>query len=225
MTPSEPAYIQVRLRHDVNFLIDVEDYIKIKNLHFYGYPAQNGNIYVSVGIPVLLENGFKAHKQTHIARVIKGLSLDDPREVDHINGNTLDNRKINLRVCSHRENTANRCLGRNNTTGFKGVTQVGPDRWAASIGSEGRVYYLGAFDSPEKAHVAYCEAAAWLHGEFANFGEDRSGDFKLSIPIPEAMPVTIAVPARRRRTLRARVGMGRWGSNNPRPIVANNAML
>lgn len=217
MTPSEPEYIEMRLRYGVRFLVDADVYPTIRGLSFYGRLAETGLWYVFVGVPVLDDKGYRKHRHTQLARLIKGLEPGNPLEVDHINGNPLDNRRINLRVCPHAKNMLNRRMSKNNTSGFKGVTQIGPDRWVASIALEGRFYYLGVFDSPKKAHQAYCEAAAWLHGEFANFGEDRSGEFSLAVR-PAVIPFILAVPARKRRTQKARAGFGVWGSSNgPRP--------
>lgn len=88
--------------------------------------------------------------------------------VDHINGDGLDNRRANLRLATCAENTRNRRLPRNNSSGFKGVTASRTGgRWVAQIGVNGRQTYLGSFETPEAAHAAYCEAAASKYGAFA----------------------------------------------------------
>lgn len=90
--------------------------------------------------------------------------------VDHINGDPLDNRKSNLRLCSQGENVMNQRRRTNNTSGFKGVS-FSKDRrkWVANIQSCGRFKFLGYYATPEDAHAAYVEAAKRLHGEFARF--------------------------------------------------------
>lgn len=105
-------------------------------------------------------------------REIMGL-VDEGRAVivDHRNGNPLDNRRENLRLCTSTQNACNAKRQRNNTSGYKGVSWNKRDRrWHARIGIEGKNIFLGGFHSPEKAHQAYCEAAARLHKEFANSG-------------------------------------------------------
>lgn len=97
-----------------------------------------------------------------------GRSIDPHEQVDHINGNGLDNRRCNLRICNRFQNQANSKRHKNNKSGFKGVSPA-RSRFQASI-MVGRVRHkLGTFDTPEEAYEAYCEAAKRLHGEFARF--------------------------------------------------------
>lgn len=86
--------------------------------------------------------------------------------VDHINGNGLDNRRSNLRAANHSTNGANRRVGVNSTTGFKGVYRH-TNRWQACIRANGVKHYLGSFASPEAAAQAYDTAARDLFGEYA----------------------------------------------------------
>lgn len=87
-------------------------------------------------------------------------------DVDHINGNSLDNRRSNLRVATRGENCANRKITARNTSGFKGVSRH-RDKWRAAIRAKGTYKHLGYFNSPSAAHAAYVEAAQTLFGEFA----------------------------------------------------------
>lgn len=107
----------------------------------------------------------------YLHREVLGLKYGDPRQGDHINGNRLDDRRENLRICSHAENLWNRGYAKNNRSGFKGVYKhLNCNKWAAEIGKNGKRFYLGLFETPELAHEFYCLAAEMLHGEFANFG-------------------------------------------------------
>lgn len=91
-----------------------------------------------------------------------------PEEVDHVNMNRSDNRVENLRSASTSQNQANRRARSVNASGLKGVTwKPRHQKWEARIGVNGRLIYIGLFDSPEKAHAAYVEAARRHHGEFA----------------------------------------------------------
>lgn len=90
------------------------------------------------------------------------------KQIDHIDGNPLNNRIENLRLASHAENMRNTKLQRNNSSGYKGVTWCKRNnKWVAQIRANNRGLHLGYFPTPELAHMAYCKAAAELHGEFA----------------------------------------------------------
>jgi len=91
-----------------------------------------------------------------------------PEQVDHINANGLDNRIENLRLASQSLNNANRCLGKNNTSGVKGVHwSARARRWYARIGIAGKIKHLGSFTDKDLAAEAYRKASAEHFGEFA----------------------------------------------------------
>lgn len=95
-------------------------------------------------------------------------------EVDHINGDGLDNRRANLRLSSRQGNNCNKPAYKNNKSGYKGVSLCRRDGgWRAQIQVDGRVRNLGTFKTPEDAHVAYCAASIRLHGDFSRV--DDSG--------------------------------------------------
>ena len=108
-------------------------------------------------------------KNKLLHRIIMG--EPDGKEVDHINGNTRDNRRENLRLCNRAENGRNRGKLSNNTSGFKGVSwNKETDKWRASIMvGDGKQKHLGYFDDPETAYQSYCLAATKYHGKFAHF--------------------------------------------------------
>ena len=87
--------------------------------------------------------------------------------VDHINCNTLDNRRSNLRICTNAENGRNRRKNSNSTSGYKGVYwKKQYSKWTALICVNGKSIFLGYFDTPEKAYEAYVAASKKYHGEF-----------------------------------------------------------
>jgi hypothetical protein len=95
--------------------------------------------------------------------------------VDHIDGDTLNNQRQNLRQSSPAQNQCNRGAQKNNTSGYKGVTlDKRRGRFAAKININRRRVWLGYFDTAEAAHAAYCSAAMRLHGEFANHGTEAA---------------------------------------------------
>ncbi len=98
------------------------------------------------------------------------LYKEDPKDlsIDHVNGNRYDNRACNLRLATHSQNLCNRKAQVNNSSGYKGVVfHKASRKWAAYIGINRKLHYLGIFSTPELAHMAYCKAAAELHGNFA----------------------------------------------------------
>lgn len=124
--------------------------------------ARNGNVYAVRSAP--WENGRRVKEQLH--RAI--MNPADGLQVDHIDGNGLNNQRSNLRVCTHAENARNRRLNKRTTTGLKGVYQRrGSDKWQARIRVDGRFLCLGQFGSKLEAAKAYDEAAVRMRGEFA----------------------------------------------------------
>lgn len=92
--------------------------------------------------------------------------------IDHINGDTLDNRKSNLRICTQAQNTANGRGSKNSTSSYKGVSwDTERSRWAACICPGNKKIYLGRFRTQEEAALAYNEAAKDIFGEFARLNE------------------------------------------------------
>jgi hypothetical protein len=87
------------------------------------------------------------------------------RVVDHINGDSLDNRIANLRDVSQLTNIQNERAGRRNSrSGLIGAHWVARDStWSSHIKYAGRLLSLGRFETPEAAHAAYLEAKRRLH--------------------------------------------------------------
>jgi hypothetical protein len=92
--------------------------------------------------------------------------------VDHVNGDTLDNRRENLRVATHAENSQNK---RKISKGFKGVYER-RGHWIASIAACGTRVRLGSFATPEEAAMAYDDGARKWHGPFARVNFPRVGE-------------------------------------------------
>lgn len=95
--------------------------------------------------------------------------------VDHINGDQLDNRKANLRVCTIGENSRNRKNYRKDA--YKGVSlRKDTGKWRARLNSGGKCYFLGYFKTPEEAALAYDRAALEHFGEFARLNFPLGGE-------------------------------------------------
>ena len=89
--------------------------------------------------------------------------------VDHIDVDPTNNRWSNLRAATKAENMRNLPTPKHNTSGLKGATKVGRNRWVAQIQHNGKNNYLGTFATAEEAHEAYCRKAKELFGEYARF--------------------------------------------------------
>lgn len=91
-------------------------------------------------------------------------------QIDHKDGNSLNNAFDNLREADNSQNARNQSKPKNNTSGWKGVNwhkRVG--KWYASIGFNGKKISLGYYDDVKEAAEAYIFAALELHGDFARF--------------------------------------------------------
>ena len=97
------------------------------------------------------------------------LLMGEPKghHVDHINGNKLDNRRVNLRVATYTQNQANRHrLNRNNSSGHRGIVWMAAwGKWRAQIMANRKAYHLGLFVDLESAIQARREAELRLWGE------------------------------------------------------------
>jgi HNH endonuclease len=114
-------------------------------------------------------------KLVAMGRLLLGLPKDDPLVADHINGDTLDNRRSNLRAATRAQNGFNAGMRSSNKSGYLGVCK---DRktgcWNSQGRYKGRVAYLGMFRTPEAAHFVYC----WFARQhYEGFSRDGSLNF------------------------------------------------
>lgn len=167
-----PNVREVELSQGMVALVDLNDYKYLNSFSWCAANTRNDRF-------VAMRTDRSGEKQRSILmhRAIIGEEKISKGEViDHVNGNPLDNRRENLRICKIGLNMKNCKKYKNNKTGFMGVyyyKRLG--KWTASIQSDGKRHHLGTFDNPEDAAIAYDERAIKLHGEFAtlNFIQER----------------------------------------------------
>lgn len=93
-------------------------------------------------------------------------------ELDHINGNRIDNRKHNLRICTRSQNAMNKYGSKNASSGYKGARwHKGAKKWIANIRVNKILIHLGYFINKEDAARAYNKAAIKYFGEFAKLNK------------------------------------------------------
>lgn len=146
---------QIALSQGLFALVDDEDFKLVSGRQWYA--QKGGENFYARGL-----DGSAMHRL--ITSAAAGL------EVDHINGNGLDNRRRNLRVCTRSENAKNRAKHAPAVSKFKGVhlTKWG---WRAAIVQNGQKLNLGTFESEERAARQYDRAARLCFGSFARTNE------------------------------------------------------
>jgi hypothetical protein len=120
----------------------------------------------------------KVNKKTYASHRIAWLYIYGyipEKQIDHINGNRVDNRICNLREATNQENQFNRQIQKNNTSGVKGVCWSNQqNKWVARIRANGKRITLGLFDNLELAELVINEARLKYHKQFANHGKGEN---------------------------------------------------
>lgn len=150
---------EIRLTQGKVALVDDEDYEQ-NSKYNWQYMGHRG------GYAIRSQYGQGKPKTIYMHRVV----MDAPSgvEVDHINGDSLDNRRLNLRLATHAQNMHNRKLQKNKHVSiYTGVRPSPARRWAAYISVNCWPKYLGTFATELEAAYAYDAAARLYRGEFA----------------------------------------------------------
>ena len=158
----------IKLSNGGEAFIDEEDYPDLINFTWRTLNLKKINLKYAVCYKKI--DKYKYDQGLLMHRVIMGLEKGDGKQIDHINGDGLDNRKSNLRLCDYSQNQQNR-QSIANKLGFKGVTlhpkKKDANKYSSKIRKSGKCYSLGYYETPQEAALAYNEKAKELFGEFA----------------------------------------------------------
>jgi hypothetical protein len=166
----------ISLTRGFEAIVDEEDFEKINKFSWCA-SVQKGRrcVYARTHISYKIIGKRKKFQSVPMHRMILGLMPGDGKIVDHINGNGLDNRRANLRICSHTENVRNaKKTTIRYTSKYRGVhfdKGYGKKKWRAGIRVDGKLICLGRFLTEKEAAIAYNEAAPRYFGEFARLNE------------------------------------------------------
>ena len=157
----------IQLTRGYKTIVDKDDFEYLSQYKWTAQP-KHGNVYA-----FRMSKRTKPYEKRHT--IFMHREILKAREnflVDHINHNTLDNRKSNLRECSHSENMRNRVLQINNKYGTPGLTYIKKNKihpWRVTIrNGEKWPKYIGSYISKDEATIAYREAQNIYHKEFAS---------------------------------------------------------
>lgn len=154
------------LKNGIVALVDDEDFERVNQYKWTAYYANN---------EYRVMRKTKEGKTQYLHRFI--MNAKENENIDHINHNPLDNKKANLRICTHAQNMRNQ-KKRRGSSNFKGVHwNKNAKKWMAQITCNYKKHYLGYFEKEENAAKVYDRVAKELFGEFAltNF-ETKDGE-------------------------------------------------
>lgn len=169
--------LEIQLTRGLVAIVDAED-ADLSALKWHAQSCQKQGMFYAAHKPFV--DGRYITEFMH--RIILSRMLERPllrsEHVDHIHHNTLDNRRLEIRLASPSQNQHNRGMQVRNTSGFKGVSyEKARGCWLALIGFQNKRYNLGRFPTAIEAAIAYDKAARELHGAFAyqNFPISNDG--------------------------------------------------
>lgn len=149
---------EIPLTHDQVALVDDKDYVWLSQWEWKAH---------------LIDGNWRPVRRLWIGNrmvviLMYRLMLDPKRNeyIHHINHDTLDNRRANLRVCTNAQNVAHQCPRKGGSSRFKGVCKT-HGKWRAYIKVNWKQIHLGYFIDELKAARAYDQAAIQYFGEFA----------------------------------------------------------
>lgn len=158
------AFRKIPLTQGKYAMVDPERYEELAKYKWFAARSERGFYAVRM---VKAEGGRVRQKNVRMHRVI--LKPPKGKFIDHINHNGLDNRRVNLRVCTTQQNTWNKRKQRGNySSKYKGVSWLKSEgKWQVRIVCNGKRIFIGYFDDEKTAARAYDAKARELFGDYA----------------------------------------------------------
>jgi hypothetical protein len=158
--PSDPSYRFIPLTQGQNAIVDTGDFEWLSKWNWFAWWSADTKSFYAMRHPTKSD-------QLQMHNVILGIQPGE--RGDHINRNTLDNRRNNLRKATHGQNQHNQRKRCNNSSGYIGVSwDKRKNKWRAYVSLNRKQTFLGYFDSAEQAAHARDDAATKMHGQFAS---------------------------------------------------------
>ena len=149
---------EIQLNKGIITIVDDEDFEYLNQWKWYLLKSKTNYYAIRTSKP---EN-----KLIQLHRVV--IQAKQGEIVDHVNGDKLDNRKINLRICTKAQNNQNRKTSKLNKSGYNGVSWcIRNKKWVTQIQYENKKIHIGYYIDLIDAAKAFNDAAKKYHGEFA----------------------------------------------------------
>lgn len=160
---------EIPLSRGLVAIVDDEDFERFGALRWHAHESAPGLFYAMRGVGVRPN-----HRKVYLHREI--MDAERGVAVDHVNGNRLDCRRSNLRLCTLTQNQGNRVRNRRSSSRFKGVSLEHTGRWRAAITFQRQLRRLGSFVREEDAARAYDASARECFGQFARLNFPEVGE-------------------------------------------------
>lgn len=151
-------------------IVDDEDYDRANQYKWRARENKRTGVFYAIKHKTTVDSYIYMHRFI--------LQVSNEEQVDHICGDTLDNRKSQLRICSNMENSRNQKIRNDNSSGAKGVYwSKEKNKWRVQIRVNGIKHHLGYFSDKALAIDVYNLSAIEYFGEYARInlrGEDET---------------------------------------------------
>lgn len=160
---------EIKLTRGLVAIVDDEDYEELNKYKWHISSSKSSKTCYAERFITIIHQNMKI-KQKFKQKCIKMhrviMNVSSKMQIDHIDGNGLNNQKSNLRICTNKQNMHNNSNLRNGKSGYKGVSYY-RGKIRAQIQPDNKYIHLGYFNTLEEAARAYDEKAKELFGEFA----------------------------------------------------------